>query len=395
MPRDEKTYSVFVASPDDVAVERDRLGTIIEEVNSSHARRTGVRLALLRWEHDVSPAFGSDPQAVINDQIPADYDVFVGIFWNKIGRATKRAESGAVEEYEAAKARFDKDPNSVRLMLYFKNTPPTNMDQFDPDQYKAVLGFRSRVNEEGGLYREFGTDEDFTNYVRIDLTRLVYDLSKAIGSADVERPDRPEAQLASCEDESVEKEEDVGIFELEEAFEGEMAALNAVLGRMTEAIQDIGDSTNQRVLDLQPLSAGAAAERSDSRHMQMLRADAKRVLKHAANDMSRFVGRMKPEFPLFRQHLERAVHVFTKAIPMFAELNVDRSELKDSIRGTLGAMDSAIVNMQGMRDAVRGLPPMTAALVRSRRETTRLLQELIDIMRNGKESLGGVLSMLP
>lgn len=395
MPRDEKTYSVFVASPDDVTIERDRLGTIIEEVNSVLARRTGVRLELLSWERDVSPAFGSDPQAVINDQIPADYDIFVGIFWNKIGRATKRAESGAIEEYESAKARFDKDPDSVRLMLYFKDAPPMNMDQFDPDQYKAVLGFRSRIDKDGGLYRKFGTDEDFTNYVRIDLTKLVYDLSKTEDGSVAEQIDQSEEQLASCGGESADKEEEAGIFELEEEFEDELTALNAVLSRMTEAIDGIGQSTNQRVQELQTLNADAEAEGADRRHQQKLRTDAKRVLKHAANDMGRFVKRMKPELPLFRQHLEKGVYAFTKAVPMYAELEEDRSELKGSVRGALEAMDYAIANTQGMHDAVRGLPPMTAALVRSRRETARLLQELIDIMRNGKESLDGVLSLLP
>ena len=103
MPRPATIYYVFVASPSDVVEERDRLGTIIKEFNSMHSRRTGIRLELLRWEHDVSPAVGRDPQAVINDQIPEDYDVFISIFWNRFGSPTSRADSGTAEEYKKRK----------------------------------------------------------------------------------------------------------------------------------------------------------------------------------------------------------------------------------------------------------------------------------------------------
>ena len=138
MPRRETIITIFVASPNDVTDERDSLDTIVHEVNSAHARRTGVRLELLRWERDVSPAVGKDPQAVVNDQIPQDYDIFVGILWNRLGSPTSRADSGTVEEYEMAKERHDKDPNSVRLMLYFKTclrqlwrgSIPTNTKRF-------------------------------------------------------------------------------------------------------------------------------------------------------------------------------------------------------------------------------------------------------------------------
>ena len=173
MPRKEISLSVFVASPSDVSEERDRLDAIIQEINSTHARRTGVRLDLLRWERDASPEIGKDAQAVINEQIPP-CDIFIGILWHTIGSPTKRAESGTIEEFELAKKRYDENPNSVRIMLYFKTTAPLLLAEIDPDQHKRVANFKSRVRE-AGLYGEFATADDFANQVQRHLTKHVLD----------------------------------------------------------------------------------------------------------------------------------------------------------------------------------------------------------------------------
>ena len=395
MPRNERTYSVFVASPSDVSEERDRLETIVGELNAAHARSTGVRLELLRWERDVSPDFGSDPQAVINEQIPQDYDIFIGIFWNRIGGRTKRAESGAVEEFNLAKARHDADPDSVRLMLYFKDMPPDTMDDFDVDQYKSVVDFCKRVSAEGCFYKKFQTPDDFANQVRLHLTKIIQDLRVETGGTSSEKPDVTGDHANTTTNDEAAREFDDGIFELEDLFEEEMMALEAVLGRMTEAIADMGSNTKERTQDLDSLKPTADVKNLSRQEKQKLRADTKRVLKHSATDMDRFIDRMKPELPLFRQHLDRGVDAFTRAVPLYVELDQESTEWKVTIGGMLEAMEYAITNTEAMHKAVHGLPPLTAALVRSKKETSRLLREVIDIMRGGKASLEGVLSLLP
>ena len=398
MARSETILSVFVASPSDVSEERDRLESIIEEFNSIHARRTGIRLELLSGERDASPGFAEDAQAVINAEIPQDYDIFVGIFWNRIGSPTKRAESGTVEEFHLAKARHDKDANSVRLMLYFKSASPLTMDSFDPDQYKSVRDFRSQVHEAGCYYGEFATPNDFTNTVRIDLTRFVLDWQKDLHDVDGKQPDSVEVQPITCGDESVAEtvdELDDGIFELNEMFEEELAELDAVVGRLGEAIIDVGGSMEKRTKELTSLQIPDNAKALSPQKKQKLRADAKRVLRLAAVDMDRFVDRMKPELPLFRQHLDQGIDAFTKAVPIYIEMGEEKTELKGAISAMLESMEGAIVSMEGFHGAIHGLPRLTTSLVRSRGETEKVLQEVIEIMRGGKTSLEGVLSMLP
>ena len=268
------------------------------------------------------------------------------------------------------------------------------MDEFDPDQYKAVVDFRSRVDEMGGYYGVFVTPDDFANTIRIDLTKFVLDWQKDARDVDDEQPGSFKVQSISYCDEGA-NEVDDGILELEEMFEEEMTALNAVLGRMIEAILDVGESMRERTEELTALQIPDNAKTLSTQEKQKLRADVKQVLRHAAVDMDGFVGRMKPELPLFRQHLDRGVNVFTKAVPIYIEINEERTELKGDIGTMLKSMDGAIVSMEGFHEAIHGLPRLMTSLNRSRRETEKVLQEVIDIMRGGKSSLESVLSMLP
>ena len=401
MPRKETILSVFVASPSDVSEERDRLDSIIQEINSTHARRTGVRLELLRWERDVSPALGDDGQAVVNDQIPP-HDIFIGILWHTIGSPTKRAESGTIEEFELAKKRYDEDPNSVRLMLYFKSSAPLSLTEIDPDQYKRVVDFRSRVSKIG-LYREFASADDFANQVRMHLTKHVLNWQEDDekgGQADGLEVASVSEPSAGGDDGQATNELDEGFLELEDVFQEEMTALSAVMSRMNEAMVDIGQSTNERTQQLQFLQGDGDNEKKISvQERQQVRAAAKRVLKNTSGDMNKFVARLKPELPLFRQHLDRGLGAFAKAVPIYLELNEDRNEdreeLKRNIRTMLEAMDGMLTSMESFRDAVHRLPRVSSALVRSRRETEKVLQEVIDIARSGKASLEGALSLLP
>ena len=399
MSRSETTVTVLVASPSDVSEERDSLEAIVDEVNRTHASRTGVRLALLRWEKDVSPAVGEDPQAVINDQIPQDYDVFVGIFWNRFGSPTSRAESGTLEEFSMAKARYDENPASIHLMLYFKDAPPLNMDDFDPDQYKKVQEFRSQAGKEA-FYRIFSTADDFANFIRIDLTKLVCDGSFAKGKAsDSAREEQVRGALtAECRyPEDDDEYDDEGYLDLQEAFEEEMDSLNATLKRINDSVTDIGGNIHQRTEEIVTLNLPDAGKDLPQNVRQKMRADAKRVMKRASNDMDAFVTSMRHDIPLFRRHLDKSINVFTKAVPIYLELNEDddKQDLKDTIRSMLDAMEGIVKSMQEFRDTVAELPRMTTTLVRSRRRTEKVLQEVIDITKGGCTSLEGVLSMLP
>ena len=74
-------------------------------------------LELLRWETSTRPGIGSEPQDIINSQIGDEYDVFIGILWGRIGSPTSKADSGTLEEFERARARWEADSGSVEIIL--------------------------------------------------------------------------------------------------------------------------------------------------------------------------------------------------------------------------------------------------------------------------------------
>ena len=109
---------VLVASPNDVAEERDVVADAIDELNATWRKSGTMQLKLLRWETDTRPGLGTDAQAVINNQIADDYDIFIGIMGARFGTPTGRAESGTEEEFERASARFKEGPTKVSVMFY-------------------------------------------------------------------------------------------------------------------------------------------------------------------------------------------------------------------------------------------------------------------------------------
>ena len=101
MPEQYRKIRIFVASPSDVARERDQLARVVEELNltiPAIAPEKKVVLELVRWETHVYPAIGPEPQRVVNEQI-GDYDIFVGILWKRMGTPTATAASGTEEEF--------------------------------------------------------------------------------------------------------------------------------------------------------------------------------------------------------------------------------------------------------------------------------------------------------
>lgn len=171
MPRQNQILQVFVASPSDVSAERATLETVIAELNHTWSRSLGVTFELLKWETNVRPSFSTDAQASINEQIGQDYDVFIGVFWSRLGTATPRAGSGSVEEFEQALHRFTSDGQWPEIMLYFKQAPMSPSD-IVPAQLQALHDFKKSLSGRGGLYSEFDDIAGFEASLRSHLAAI-------------------------------------------------------------------------------------------------------------------------------------------------------------------------------------------------------------------------------
>jgi len=168
MPFVEK-LQVFLASPGDVLTERGYVEQVIEELNRTVAHDKGLVLQVIRWENDAFPGYGIDAQALINEQIAAmtHYALFVGIFWNRLGTATPRADSGTVEEFErAVQARAHS--GHPEIWVYFRQAAAKLDTREQLDQRKKVLAFKDQVQAKG-LPWTYKTPAEFRDKFRNQL----------------------------------------------------------------------------------------------------------------------------------------------------------------------------------------------------------------------------------
>src|SRR6266576_5359920 len=105
MPLAQTVLRVFVSSPRDVAAERCAVVEAMQELNRTWSAHLGLRLEPILWEADCRPSVSTDPQQAINEQIPPDYDVFLGILWKRFGTKKPRFGRGTEEEFETAYLR--------------------------------------------------------------------------------------------------------------------------------------------------------------------------------------------------------------------------------------------------------------------------------------------------
>ena len=124
MPTKITLYKIFLASPGDVKDERLIVKKVIDEINLGNYSTSGIKLELITWETHTHPSIGIDAQDVINRQLADDYDIFIGIMWNRFGSPTNRSESGTKEEFDRAFEKYKSNPKSTEVLFYFKTTPP-------------------------------------------------------------------------------------------------------------------------------------------------------------------------------------------------------------------------------------------------------------------------------
>jgi hypothetical protein len=136
---------IFVASPGDVAEERDVVSLVVGEIRRVFEQFLPVYVEIIRWETHTWPDVGEDAQDVINREI-GEYDIFVGIMWQRFGTPTKRARSGTDEEFQRAYDYFKKY-GRPKVMFYFRRTPFYTTNLKELSQFKKVIQFRKELEK--------------------------------------------------------------------------------------------------------------------------------------------------------------------------------------------------------------------------------------------------------
>lgn len=146
-------FKIMIASPSDVASEKNIIREVIAEWNVINSYQRKIVLLPVAWETHSTPSMGDRPQAIINKHVLKDCDLLVGVFWTRVGTATGEYDSGTIEEIEEH-LRTNKP-----TMIYFSNAP-VRPDSVDQAQYNSLKNFENSCQQRG-LYEVYESLSDF------------------------------------------------------------------------------------------------------------------------------------------------------------------------------------------------------------------------------------------
>lgn len=392
MPRNETIINVFVASPSDVLEERKALESIVLELNKTWSKRLNVRLDLIKWETDVFPGFGKYPQDVINQQINDDYDIFVAIYWSKIGTPTPNAVSGSTEELERAIKKHINNPKSVDIMIYFKDQAisPSKMDFL---QLQKIQSLKDQLGEKGGLYWTFDNTEDFESLLRGHLSKVAQKWSENIqkeSHSKFEIANVPESSKFQELEQVLDEEAEYGLLDYMEIYEERMSEMTTSLGNVTEATEKVGKQFVRRTDEINLLQAQSS---------QVDVRQAKKLIKFTCDDMEKYADVLEPQLQIISQSRKEVFDALSKALALQVDFMVEikSSDLLELEGGLVGMRDSAYGSNEmllGFREMVASLPKLTISLNKSKRRVVKALNEFFEEFKAIAESAQNVIDII-
>ncbi|MEX1000205.1 MAG: DUF4062 domain-containing protein [Thermodesulfobacteriota bacterium] len=343
MARQEHLLSIFVASPGDVAAERESLEAIVKEYNVTWGAELNIRLDLLKWETHSFPGIGEYSQDVINKQISQDYDIFIGVMWHRYGTATGRAGSGTVEEFQLAKERYNNNPNSVKIMFYFKDEP-VSPSKLDPDQLAQINEFRKSLGKEGVLYWGFNGLEEFERLIRLHITRRVQEFTHDL--KDNKTKDKGQS-------EEVDKAVSLSLEHNKGDYDGFLDLIRISLERIKESgkiqnrIDQITKEYKQALVvcleELEVLVAFSSSEGDEIEKTTYIR-----IIDKFKKHMHQYVVEMETNVPLFGNSFYAGIDSLNQAAKYYLEL--DPAEIKETrtrrLISAIGGLRLALDNLE-------------------------------------------------
>lgn len=167
--KDFKLIKVFLASPGDVLEESNIVRETLDSINRTLGDEKEIQFKVINSKTDGFPAYGGDAQTILNNQIAdmTEYDLFIGIMWNRFGTPTPRAGSGTEEEFIRAVESFENN-GTPQIMFYFNQAPHSFNSPEEAEQKMKVLKFKQDLEQKGLPYSYNSIDEfkrDFRNHI--------------------------------------------------------------------------------------------------------------------------------------------------------------------------------------------------------------------------------------
>ena len=120
MPTKKAHYRLFLASPGDVSKERAATKEEVEAFNRLH-EDDRIHIEVILWEEHATPATGRPQRVIFENTKFEQTDLFVGIFWSRMGTPSGKIDpitgkeylSGAMEEIKEGLRLIDEGDSSA------------------------------------------------------------------------------------------------------------------------------------------------------------------------------------------------------------------------------------------------------------------------------------------
>ena len=174
MPTTYQSYRTFIASPSDVADERQLAEDTIARINRSFRDTLRVTIDARKWEHE--PPIAVAPPEKIQDRILREVEqahFFILILYRRYGSKEPGHEKSNTErEIDAILKRHESNPK-IQILAYFRDLP----ENVDPgEQESHVRALRQRLQDLGLPFSPYKTPEEFRELLTHDLYTLILKL---------------------------------------------------------------------------------------------------------------------------------------------------------------------------------------------------------------------------
>jgi hypothetical protein len=157
---------LFVASPSDVATERDYVADVAAALNRNMAAERDVRFDVLGWKtHARARVDDRGPQGPIDEDLPVEQcDIVVGILWKRLGTPIPEmgGEAGTEHEIRAAIAAWRKS-GKPEVVICANEALYRPKDVEESKQATRVMEFREEIR---GLELAYDGATDFRDKIR-------------------------------------------------------------------------------------------------------------------------------------------------------------------------------------------------------------------------------------
>lgn len=377
---------IFLASPGDVDVERTIVKEVIDEINITYGTPNGISIKLVNWENYSFPAMGDDPQDVINNQLPFDYDVFLCIFWTRIGTATNRARSGTVEELETA-LRKREAGEDIEIMGYFKTEPPSSLKDIT-EQYFEVRKLQKEFGE-NCLYKEYTATEKFQDIFRIHFTQYLNQKfsyleksKKLIAVAPVQPPieignEKRNEIYKKLNSLNLDASVDTAVYDTLEIITDKSSELTIVLDDISSTMNELSEKVSSRTAELNTIN-----NISDTRLKIKKR---KIIVNQLANELDVISDKYELYVPEFKNHYLELINSYVSLYSKYEKyLSETDRETKSNLITTIDEAIEALTDLLVEMDSV---PKVTSKYGQAQIRQMKLLKELVDEILFGRELL--------